>query len=94
LKSVYVVGADNKVESRQIVANFRQDNDWVVASGLQAGERVVVEGIGKVRSGASVKPVIVAALGSLLARHRPPRPGNDASPDVIARPIRRASSMA
>ena len=64
LKSVYVVGADDKVESRQIVANFRQDNDWVVASGLKAGERVVVEGIGKVRPGASVKPVIVAALGS------------------------------
>jgi membrane fusion protein (multidrug efflux system) len=49
LKSVYIVGADDKVESRQITANYRQENDWVVESGLKAGERVVVEGIGKIR---------------------------------------------
>ena len=29
-----------KVESRQIVANFRQGNDWVVESGLKPGERI------------------------------------------------------
>jgi len=57
LKSVYVVGAGDKVESRQILAGYRLDNDWVVASGLAPGERVVVEGIGKLRPGAPVKPV-------------------------------------
>jgi membrane fusion protein (multidrug efflux system) len=51
------VGAGDKVESRQIVAGYRLGNEWVVDSGLAAGERVVVEGIGKVRPGATVKPV-------------------------------------
>jgi membrane fusion protein (multidrug efflux system) len=59
-KSVYVVGAGDKVEPRQIVAGYRVDNDWVVASGLNPGERVVVEGIGKLRPGAVVKPVMAA----------------------------------
>jgi membrane fusion protein (multidrug efflux system) len=61
LKTVYVVGADDKVESRQVAANFRQGNDWVVESGLKPGERIVVEGVGKIRPGAVVKPVAVAA---------------------------------
>jgi membrane fusion protein (multidrug efflux system) len=56
-KSVYVVAAGDKIESRQIVATHRLDNDWVVASGLAAGDRVVVEGTGKVRPGAPVRPV-------------------------------------
>ncbi|HWH41200.1 MAG TPA: efflux RND transporter periplasmic adaptor subunit [Usitatibacter sp.] len=59
-KSVFVVGADNKAESRSIVATHRLENDWVVASGLTAGERVVVEGTGKIRPGQSVKPIAPA----------------------------------
>ena len=74
LKTVYVVGPDDKVESRQIVANYRQDNDWVVASGLKVGERVVVEGVGKIRAGASVKPVVVAAPGAPASAPTPAAP--------------------
>src|SRR5229473_5971565 len=60
-KAVYVVAAGDKVESRQIVTSHRLDNEWVVASGLAAGDRVVVEGIGKIRPGALVKPVALAS---------------------------------
>lgn len=60
-KSVYVLGAGDKVEPRQIEANFRVENDWVIASGLKPGERVVVEGTGKLRPGAPVKPITVAS---------------------------------
>ena len=60
-KSVFVVDAGGKVEARQIVATLRHGNEWVVASGLRAGERVVVEGTGKVRPGAPVKTVLAAA---------------------------------
>ena len=35
LKSVYVIGADDKAEARQIVATYRIGNDWVVESGLE-----------------------------------------------------------
>ena len=64
LKTVFVVGADDKVESRQITANFRQGNDWVVEGGLKPGERVVVEGVGKMRPGATVKPVASASVAA------------------------------
>ena len=67
LKSVYIVGADDKAESRQITANFRQGNDWVVEGGLKPGERVVVEGVGKIRPGATVKPVAAAATAGSTA---------------------------
>ena len=62
LKSVYVIGADDKVEARQIVASHRIANDWVVDSGLAPGDRIVVEGIGKVKPGSPVKPLVVAAV--------------------------------
>src|SRR5712672_482241 len=54
-KSVYVVAAGDKAEARQIVASQRIGTDWVVASGLAAGDRVVVEGTGKLRPGVPVK---------------------------------------
>jgi len=60
-KSVFVVGADGKAEARQIVATQRLGNEWVVASGLRAGEQVVIEGTGKVRPGSPVKTVLAAA---------------------------------
>lgn len=60
--TVLVVGADNKVETRQIVAsqaigNTSQaiGNKWLVTDGLKAGDRVVVSGLQKVRPGAQVK---------------------------------------
>jgi membrane fusion protein (multidrug efflux system) len=61
LKSVYVVDAESKAEPRQIVASHRLGNDWVVDKGLNAGDRVVVEGIGKLRPGTPVKPVVTAS---------------------------------
>jgi membrane fusion protein (multidrug efflux system) len=57
LKSVYVIGAEDKAEPRQIVASHRVAGDWVVESGLAPGDRIVVEGIAKIRPGATVKPV-------------------------------------
>jgi membrane fusion protein (multidrug efflux system) len=60
LKSVYVVAAGDKAEPRQIVASYRLGNDWVVDSGLAPGDRVVIEGTGKLKPGALVKPVAPA----------------------------------
>jgi membrane fusion protein (multidrug efflux system) len=60
LKTVYVVDGDNKVSARQITATQRLGTDWVIDSGLQAGEIVVVDGLQKVSPGATVKPVFVA----------------------------------
>lgn len=53
--TVLVVGADNKVETRQIVASQAIGDKWLVTDGLKAGDRVVVSGLQKVRLGAQVK---------------------------------------
>lgn len=53
--TVLVVGADNKVETRQTVASQAIGDKWLVTDGLKAGDRVVVSGLQKVRPGAQVK---------------------------------------
>jgi RND family efflux transporter MFP subunit len=53
---VVVVGGDNKVATRQVQVGERVGTMWVITSGVQAGDRVVVEGQQKVRSGARVQP--------------------------------------
>ena len=56
LYSVAVVGADNKVEFRNVKVGPRVDSLWVIEEGLKPGEKVVVEGLQKVRDGAVVEP--------------------------------------
>lgn len=58
-RSVLVVDAENKVQYREVAATTRSGNDWIVESGLTAGEMIVVEGTGKARPGAPVKPTVI-----------------------------------
>ena len=55
--SVMVVAADGKVSSRPVKLAAAKDNQWVVLSGLQAGEQVMVDGFQKLRGSAPVKAV-------------------------------------
>src|SRR5712692_5721237 len=54
---VAVVGSDDKVSMRPIAVGERVGKMWIVTEGLKDGERVVVEGLMKVRDGAPVKAV-------------------------------------
>lgn len=55
-KLVYVVGADSKAEPRPIqVGEWTGGGDWVVTSGLEPGEKVIVDGLVKVFPGAPVQ---------------------------------------
>jgi membrane fusion protein (multidrug efflux system) len=54
---VAVVGNDNKVSIRPVTVGERVGKMWIVTDGLKPGERVVVEGLMKVRDGAVVKAV-------------------------------------
>ena len=54
--TVLIVDAQNKVEQRDIQVSQSQNGNWVVESGLKAGERVIVAGVQKVRAGAEVAP--------------------------------------
>ena len=61
IQQVAVVGDDNKVSMRSVKTAERVGAMWIVEDGLKFGERVVVEGVQKVREGASVKIVPPAA---------------------------------
>jgi len=62
-----VVGADGKLEQRAIVADRALGDKWLVSSGLNPGDRVVVEGLQKARPGAEVKVVALGAEGKQAA---------------------------
>lgn len=53
---VAVVGSDDKAEIRTVQVGERVGKLWVIDSGLRPGDRVVVEGFSRVKSGAKVKP--------------------------------------
>ncbi|MDT8385665.1 MAG: efflux RND transporter periplasmic adaptor subunit [Gammaproteobacteria bacterium] len=55
-----VVGEDGKVEARTVVVSETVGDQWLVETGLVAGERVVVEGLQKIRPGAMVRTVPAA----------------------------------
>jgi membrane fusion protein (multidrug efflux system) len=55
--NVAVVKPDDTVDLRMVQAAERVGTLWVIDSGLNAGERIVVEGVQKVRAGMKVTPV-------------------------------------
>lgn len=70
--TVMVVGADKQVQPRPVKVIGRQDSDWIIESGLQPGEQVVVDGFQKMMMarGAPVNTVpwtAVAASGATPA---------------------------
>ena len=58
-----IVDAEGKVQVRPLAIDRAIGDRWLVASGLAAGDRVIVEGIQKVRPGAPVKIVPTGAGG-------------------------------
>jgi len=71
---VAVVGADNAVELRPVTPAERVGSLWVIDKGLKPGERVVVEGVQKVKTGARVVPTQAAAEGEAKPATPPPAP--------------------
>lgn len=54
-----VVDAANKVEQRTVETGDTYGDKWLVLSGLKAGDKLIVEGTGKVAPGQTVKAVAV-----------------------------------
>ncbi len=63
---VAVVGNDDKVSIRSVKVGERVGTMWIIESGVKPGERVVVEGLQKVRDGSTVR----------LKQSSPPAKGN------------------
>ncbi|WP_418500989.1 efflux RND transporter periplasmic adaptor subunit [Culturomica massiliensis] len=57
-KFVYVVQADSKVKNTEIqVFNLDDGKNYIVTSGLNPGDRLVVEGVGTLREGMQIHPI-------------------------------------
>src|SRR5215831_8564052 len=63
-KYVMVVGDDNKTAYREVTLGVFVDGLRMVTNGLNAGERIVVHGLQRVRPGALVNPKVVSMTGS------------------------------
>lgn len=70
-----VVTPDNKVESHEIRVTRAIGDQWLVESGLAAGDRVIVEGVQKAMPGMSVTPVEASAAPAGAAPSPVPNAG-------------------
>lgn len=70
-KFVYVVNADKTVATREITV-LPQNNGqtYVVASGLRAGERIVVNGVNQLKNGQKINPITPAQLKANQAKEQ------------------------
>jgi membrane fusion protein (multidrug efflux system) len=59
--TVMLVGPDDKAVQRVIEAERTIGDKWLVRSGLRPGDRVIIEGLGRVRAGQPVNPVPASA---------------------------------
>jgi membrane fusion protein (multidrug efflux system) len=58
LFSVFVVNDGNEVEKRKVKVGPKVEQFWLILEGLKQGEKVVYEGLQKVKDGAVVNPII------------------------------------
>lgn len=57
-KFVYVLNNDSTIAPREIKVLVQNDgNSYVVTEGLQAGERIVVEGVNQLKAGTKINPI-------------------------------------
>ena len=63
---VFVVNKDNKVESRTVEVGQAYKQQWIIKKGLKKGERVIYDGLQKVRPGVVV---------NIKAKDSPPQKG-------------------
>jgi membrane fusion protein (multidrug efflux system) len=68
---VFIVGPGNKAVKRTVLATRTYGPAWVVTGGLAPGDKVITQGVAKLKSGAKVRPVPASAPQRLV----PPKPG-------------------
>lgn len=62
---VWVVSSDGKASQRQVKAGEQVGSNYLILDGLKAGERIVLEGLQKVREGAPVTAMTAAQMAAM-----------------------------
>lgn len=81
---VMLVKSDNTVEPRPIGVSRVMGGDWLVSEGLAEGERVIVEGLQKVRPGVKVRVTEASSVSGVSGASG--ESGASASPAASAQP--------
>ena len=68
--TVYLVGPGSRAQLRTVAANRTVGDQWLVTSGLAAGDKVITEGLGRIRPGQSVHAVLAGSPQSAGAVSR------------------------
>jgi membrane fusion protein (multidrug efflux system) len=94
--SALVVGAGNRATLRQLELGRAVGNQWVVRNGLQAGDKLIVEGLQRVRPGQAVTTVAAQdpGLAAGAAAGAPRASAASAAPPSAAPPVAAASPAA
>ena len=71
LKYVYVVGADGTATRRAVQLGGQRGDMRIISSGLEAGERVIVKGLQRVRPGQKVDAEVDEAASRATTTHKP-----------------------
>ena len=94
----FIVGNDNKIAMRQLVIDKAVGNQWLVLSGIQPGDKVVIEGVQKVQLGGVVKAIELnkkAAMPGIAVSQlasRPTKPANT-SANGLSKPVKSAVTI-
>src|SRR4029077_14403879 len=78
-----IIGTDGKAEIRPVKVGARTGTDWVITSGLKPGEKVVVEGLQKIKTGApeEAKPWTPPADKAVAANESQPEANGENKPE-------------
>jgi membrane fusion protein (multidrug efflux system) len=79
-KFVYVVNADTKAEARPIEVGEWHEDNWIVTTGLNAGDKLIVDGVMKIGPGAPVRIAAAAPEATPASGNAPAKPANKPSP--------------
>ncbi|HEY3301042.1 MAG TPA: efflux RND transporter periplasmic adaptor subunit [Methylophilaceae bacterium] len=82
--SIMIVNKGEVIEERKIKLGEARGDKWVVAEGLVGGERVIVEGLQKIASGAKTKPLPYQSANEESAEKTLEKPAQSTSPVAAA----------
>lgn len=85
---VYRVDAGNHVEAVPVEVGGLAGSEWIIKKGLNEGDKIIVNGLQKVRPGAEVKPVplVDAPQAAAYSNSKPHYAGTDTGKAVNAKP--------
>ncbi|MDU7870036.1 MAG: multidrug transporter subunit MdtA, partial [Pantoea sp.] len=72
---VWVVNSDNKVSKKSVIAGLQDSQKVVISAGLEAGERVVTDGLDRLTEGAKVEIVAAQSTAPRSSRAALPSKG-------------------